>query len=159
MKGMLCILAFVIYLSLTGCSNNQAPENEDTVSYTAYEGYSYKGPRPSSDTTLFFQTTDKIGFNSLFFFVSDHNPNPTIPPEHFAVKKVISIVKYGNDYYDLKVKGITLVGTVLKVDYTSTLQSENMTWVAAIPLILALDADYQKIQFVENGKLVKEILL
>jgi hypothetical protein len=106
----------------------------------------------------FFQTTNKNDFDSLFYFISEGNPNPTIPLADFSAKKVISIVKYGNNFYDLKVADVSMAGNVLIIDYTSTLVSGNMTWTAAIPLIVTLNADYQKIEFIENEKLVKEMV-
>jgi hypothetical protein len=153
------MLSILVSLIFVGCSHSTEPINENPVAYKAYTGYSYCGPRPASDTTLFFQTTTKNGFDSLFYFISDHNPSPTIPLSDLSVKKVVSIVKYGNNYYLLQVTNVTLVSTTLKVYYESALKSANITWVAAIPLILTLDASYQSIDFIENGTQVKKLTL
>ncbi len=159
MKESVSIIFTALCLLVIGCSHSTEPSNETPVAYTAYAGYSYGGPRPASDTTLFFQTTNESGFDSLFFFVSDHNPSPTIPSSDLSGKKIVSIVKYGNNYYSLQMSKVTLLGTTLRVYYTSTLDSANMSWVAAIPLIVTLDANYQTIQFIENGKQVNELTL
>ncbi len=71
--------------------------------------------------------------------------------------KIISLVKYGNDYYSLSPTGVQLLGEILKVNFTSTLRAQDMTWVAAMPMILAVDANYQKIQYIENGNVVHEL--
>ncbi len=164
MKQSRGVQSLILCFSLAACSHSVGPGNETSVAYTAYTGYSYGGPRPASDTTLsfqttlFFQTTDERSFDSLFFFIAGFDSGPTIPLSDLSTKKVVSIVKYGNNYYSLQMTKITLLGTALKVYYTSTLESANMTWVAGIPLIATLDAKYQKIEFIENGKQVGELI-
>ena len=159
MKHLVSKQFIALCFFLIGCSQSTEPRNESSVAYTAYTGYSYGGPRPASDTTLFFQTTSESSFDSLFFFVSDHNSNPSIPSSDLSSKKVVSVVKYGNKYYTLQVSKVTLLGTTLKVYYESTLDSANMTWVAAIPLIVTQNATYQRIEFIENGTLVEELTI
>ncbi|MFH1219367.1 MAG: PKD domain-containing protein [Candidatus Eisenbacteria bacterium] len=127
------------------------------VPYEVYDRYSYCGPTAESDTTFFFHTTSKIAFDSLFFFIFDHNTRDTIPSADFSTKSAISIVKYSNDYYDLTVKAVRIRAETLDVQYTSTLIRENIGWYAAIPIIVMTDAVYHKIRFLENGQQIKEL--
>jgi hypothetical protein len=146
--------------SLLGCSDNIGLDSGilGLPWYNVYEGYSYGGPRPSTDTSLFFQTTNKDAFDSLFFFIYDHNIYDPIPPAELSSRKVVSIVKYGNNIYILKIQKIEILDGTLEIIYTSTLENKNMSWTAAISLIITLNADYHRIRFVENGKIVKEIV-
>lgn len=159
MKYLVSLPLLALCLFSMACSHSTEPSTEISVAYTSYRGYSYGGPYPSSDTTLFFHTTNETQFDSIFFLISDHNPNPTIPSSDLSSKKVISIVKYGNNYYSLQVSRVTLLDTKLKVYYTSTLQGADISWVAAIPLIITLDAKYDTVDFIENGTRVGQLAL
>jgi len=108
---------------------------------------------------MFFYLTTKSEFDSLFFFIFDHNPSDPIPEEDFSSGKFIAIVKYYNDYFRLKTKGACILDGVLSLEYTCTLVSENITWVAAIPLIITVETDFHKIRFIENGTQIKELAL
>ncbi|MGD0037560.1 MAG: hypothetical protein ABSC53_09735 [Bacteroidota bacterium] len=160
MKLYIFIVIICLVFSLPGCSKPSATENKtpSPVDYNLYTQYSYGGPRAQSDTTFYYCTTSKNAFDSLFFFIYDHNNIPdTIPSADFLTKKVISIVKYGNDIHALSVKGVNILDGILDVEYSDSLVTENKTWIAAIPLIITTSAGFQKIIFIENGKQLKEI--
>lgn len=148
-----------LIISLSGCSKPNTAENTtpSPVDYNVYTQYSYRGPGSPSDTTFYYYTTSKTAFDSLFYFIYDHNIPDTIPQADLSNKKVISIVKYGNDFYVLSVKGLSLLDGIITVDYSDSLVSENMTWTTAIPSIITTSADFQKIKLVENGITVKII--
>ena len=144
-----------------GCSKPGANENKTPVpvDYKVYTRYSYCGPESQSDTTFYYCTSSKTAFNSYFFFILDHNDNPdTIPSVDFSTKKVVSIVKYGNDFYILSVKGVSLLDKILEVEYSDSLIAQNMTWTISIPIIITTSADFQMIRFIENGKNSQEII-
>ena len=160
MKLYIFVLVVCIVVSLPGCSKPSTTKikTPTQVSYNLYTQYSYGGPRAQSDTTFYYCTNSRTIFDSLFFFIYDHNNNPdTIPSVDFLTKKVISIVKYGNDFHVLSVKEVSLLDGILDVEYSDSLVVENMTWIAAIPLIMTTNVDFQKIRFIENGKQLKEI--
>ena len=104
-------------------------------------------------------TSNKTAFDSLFQFLFIQQTPDTIPSNDFSTKKVISIVKYGNEFYDMAVNEFRLFNRVLIISYTSTLVHENMTFVVAIPLIITTNADFRRILFLENGKQIKELIL
>lgn len=151
----------ILSLILFGCSNSTEMSEEipEEVSYYAYRNYSYKGQRADSDTTFFYFTDTREGFDSLYFHINFTDTSTTIPEEDFVAKKIVSLVKFGNDYYRLSVESIGLLNNVLLVKYKSELISANMTWTAAIPLIITLEADFKHVRFYENENFVKEINL
>ena len=158
-----CVCVFALCAALAGCSDRGSfdggailPHGPTSLSYAVYHTYHYRGPLPASDTTMFFQTSSKSGFDSLFFYIADHNPYPRIPPEDLSLARTVSVVKYGNDYYSLQPASIMLLGNVLEVHYTSVLQAENLTWTPVTSMIVVVRADYQKVRFIENGKVVGE---
>jgi hypothetical protein len=150
----ICFLA-----GLWGCSKSSTTEAiaPSPVDFNVYTRYIYKGPESQSDTTFYYCTTTKAAFDALFYNIYDINNSDTIPASDFSTKKVISIVKYGNDFHVLNVKGLSLYEGILYVAYSDSLVSENMSWTAAIPLIITTGADFQMARFIENGALRKEI--
>jgi len=159
MKFCLFFTGICIVVNLLSCTTTNSPEDREPspIAYDSYDGYSYKGPKAQSDTTMLFYITSKIEFDSLFYFIFDHNTSDTIPTVDFSSKKILAIVKYGNDYYRLKVIGAGILDGILNLEYTCTLVSENITWVAAIPLIITVETDFHKIRFIENGTQIKEL--
>ncbi len=151
----------IIGLIQYGCSNSTevSEERPAEVSYSMYRNYSYKGQRANSDTTFYYFTDTREGFDSLYFHINDIDTSATIPEEDFVAKKIVSLVKFGNDYYRLSVESIGLLNDVLLVKYKSELITANMTWTAAIPLIITVEADFKHVRFYENENFVKEINL
>ena len=148
-----------LVVSLFGCTKNNSVENGTPlpVDYNVYNRYSYRGPIAQSDSTFYYCTKSKTDFDSLFFSTFGPSIPDTIPSVDFSTKKVISIVKYGNDFHVLSVKGVTLLNGILEVAYSDTLVSENLKWITVIPIIITTNANFQKIKFVENGIFKKEI--
>jgi len=161
MKTSKIIKALWLCLIFLSCSfiKNPLSKTGTPVAYDTYEGYSYRGQRVNSDTTFFFITTNKADFDSLYHYIFIHPPYDTIPSADLSTKKVISLVKYGNDFYKMEVKDVSLFDGILIVNYTSILTDENMTWVAAIPLILTTGADFKRVVFIENGIKIKELVI
>jgi hypothetical protein len=159
MKLFVFFLGILLALHSLDCSKATAPnlENPTPVPFTQYDRYSYGGPRASSDTTFFYLTTTKPTFDSLFHFIFDHNVPDTIPCADFSTKQIFSVVKYGNNIYELKTTSVDLIDGVLRVQYTCNLVSENMTWTAAIPMIITAKAEFRKVRFIENGVQLCEI--
>jgi hypothetical protein len=167
MKISFAFLVLPLVLASFNCSTAvspgpQLPSTEPRrpipVAYSMYDQYSYRGLRPQTNSTLFFYTTTKSAFDSLFFFVYDHSTGDTIPAADLRTKKVIAVVKYGDNYYDMSVREVGIRDGSLVVEYNCNLVTQNMTWIAAIPIIITTSADFHKIQFVENGMNVKEIV-
>lgn len=157
MKQFVCLSIVMFCLVMSACSPSIPPNDEPTVSFTAFRGYYYRGARPASDTTLFFHTGTQKDFDALFTFIADHNPEPTIPASDLSAKKMISVVKYDHTTYDLQATRVTLVDNVLKVYYTSKAKGDKTSATFATSLIFAVNANYQKILFIENGAQVQEL--
>jgi len=156
MKYLIHFLGICLLVLLLFCSTANTPD-DDASFYTVYERYSYRGPGADADTTFYFFLTSKSTFDSLFFFIFDHNIPDTIPQVDFATKKILAIVTYSNDYYELGIDSVSLYESTLNVEYSCTLEQENMSWTAAIPIIITIDADFIKVRFIENGNQVFEI--
>ena len=161
MKLNLIIVGVCVILYIQGCSNPSTSDSNmsSLVDYTVYTRYNYGGPKAQFDTTFYFCTRSKTAFDSLFYFVSDHSDHPdTIPLVDFSTKKVISIVKYGNDFSVVSVKSVSLLDKVLNVEYSDSLIAENVTWTISIPIIITTGVDFRMIRFNENGKILRELI-
>ena len=157
MKYLIPIFCLVFCFCSTTTEQDEASSDD---SYTSYDGYSYKGEEPSSDTTFFYCIDTKEGFDSLFYRFPYHlNTAAVIPESEFLAKRVISIVKCGDDYYDMEIESVRILKDTLQVKYKAILQAENMTWTAAIPLIMTVDSAFTRIRFYENSKEINEIIL
>jgi hypothetical protein len=87
----------------------------------------------------------------LFFFIYTR-PNPdTIPKVDLASKKVLAVVKYGNDVYDMSVDTVTCSKRTLEMHYTCTMTDENIGSTLAQSLLIVTDANFEKVRFFENG--------
>ena len=160
MKRKLTYLIPIFFIVFCYCKySTEQDETASNVSYTSYDGYSYKGEKSLSDTTFFYYTTTKEDFDSLFFFIYDHNPAPRIPEKEFLANRVISIVKYGNDYYELEVENMNILNGTLHIKYKAILEAENMSWTAAIPIIVTVDTVFEQICFYENNEKIYEIII
>jgi hypothetical protein len=160
MKYFIIILSASVLIQLLGCHNsvNANDENEGIKEeYNIYKGYFYKGQKYFTDTTLTYHFFNKTNFDALF----QPSPPPmepdTIPSTEFYTKEVITILKYGNKYFEMKITSIERLREKLLVKYTSELKADSMSWTAAIPMIITTKGGYSKIKFYENGELIKEI--
>ena len=161
MKLFFKTITFCFMISLFACSSSNEPYGDDTepVEFQVYDDYSYRGPTAESDCTFFYCITSREEFDSLFFFIFDHNTNDTIPSADFLTKTILSIVKYGNDYYEMVVKDVCLNEQTLEIKYNCELIRENMSWTAAIPVIITVDVDFDKVSFIENDYRFRDIIL
>lgn len=157
MKNLFFAAIPVLFLALTFCSCENATDNSGLtpVQFKVYEKYYYQGPDPQGDMTLFYWTRGRSAFSSLFIYLSDVLPVDTIPKADLDSLETVSIVKYGNDMYDLGIALVYLKGDTLQVEYTATLLKENMTFTVALPIIVMVDASFKYIKFYENGTPVK----
>jgi hypothetical protein len=90
--------------------------------------------------------------------IYDHQSPVLIPDEDFGRKKIFSVVKYGNNIYSIKVKELKKTNNVLYLYYNSEKLVSNMTWTAAIPLVITANVDFKKVVFIENDIKIGEIL-
>lgn len=160
MKKIVLFIVTLFCFAFLNCEDSTGLKTiESDVRYTEYAGYSYKGKEFTSNTTLFHCTKTKEDFDLFFYFISDHNQSVEIPSEDFTAKKVVSIVKYGNDFYELKIENISILNEALIVNYKATIKEENMSWVAATPLLVTVSENFKRVIFLENGEKIKEISL
>jgi hypothetical protein len=159
MKTLICSVLPLLFVALTlsSCDNGTDSSGVTPVSYRTYANYYYQGPRPQSDTTLFLITTSKSAFDRLFMYMGLGLPVDTIPRADLNSQAAISIVKYGNDSYNLDIALAYLRGDTLQIEYTSTLLMENMSFTVAHSVIVMVNATFRAIKFYENGQLVKQM--
>lgn len=150
-------LVFAIVLSFSSCDfvfNTSSPE--ETLPFSTHEGYSVK--RGLAEGTHFFAFHDKTSFDEVFYWISDHNPRQPIPETYFATKIIVAVIKKGNRYWQMTVRKASFRDRNVTVDYAARLVVEDMSWTAAIPLVISIPiVDYESIAFVENGATVKII--
>lgn len=122
-----------------------------------YTGYSYRGPRASGDSTFFYHTAGIPQFDALFYYIMDEGRHDTIPRADIATQRAVSVVKWGNEAYDLGVALAYLRGDTLELEYTSTLLRANMSYTIAQSMIVMVDASFHTVKFIENGALIKKM--
>jgi hypothetical protein len=153
------IIIIYIFSQILGCIDSTNP-NPDTVrlNYTSYTGYYLKNTvKVNNDTTLMYYFDKKNSFDTKFGYIYDHFKPDTIPASDFEKKQILAIVKVSNNFYVMNVKEIELYGNILYVKYNCDLKASNMTWTAAIPLVITINGKYTRIKFIENGLQVGEI--
>lgn len=151
MKLSLTIFLLSLIL-LTNCEDPNELNRE--VNFTQYTGYSYKSSLAVSGSTDRYYLKSKEAFDELFYFIYDHNEEPQIPESVLENFEIIGIVKCGNFLCELNVDSIIQTENNLAVYYRSEIIEDNLSWTAAIPIIVTFQADVQNVTYFENGKLV-----
>ena len=149
----------LLLFALITCSCNSGTESSEVTSVpsTVYTKYYYHGPRPQSDTTLYFVTSTKSAFDALFQYNGVDLPVDTIPRTDLNSQVALSIVKYGHRSYHMDLALVYLRRDTLNVEYTSTLLSEHMSFTVAMSMIVMVNTTFRGIKFFENGQLVKSL--
>ncbi len=151
--------SIIIAIGLVACtkSDNPVTNSPTDMTYNVYDRYYYIGRRPAGDSTMFYWTTSKARFDSLFDIFVIKNPTDTIPRNDFAVKNIVSFVKYGYNQYTIAVDTVTLSGGTLDVRYTSSILVGDMTSTVAQSVIITTYAQFDHVEFIENGTKAGEI--
>ncbi len=151
--------SIVLAIGLVACtkSDNPVTNPPGDMTYNVYDRYYYIGRRPAGDSTMFYWTTSKARFDSLFVILRVKNQTDTIPRNDFAVKNIVSFVKYGYNQYTIAVDTVTLSGGTLDVRYTSSILVGDMTSTIAQSVIITTYAQFDRVEFIENGTKAGEI--
>ena len=106
--------------------------------------------------------TDKAGFDSVLYWIGDHNPYEPIPDADFQTRIFPVVIKRGNSYWEMDVYSVTYVqnGQILNVYFRSKLVADDMTWIALIPLVASVQTgEYSTVNFYENGEFMSSVPL
>ncbi len=153
----LAITLLVLALTVCSCETGTTTPGTSPVSYKVYDKYYYIGPKGQTDTTYYWSTTGKTSFDALFQFLAEPSPVDTVPRADLESQHAISLVKHGNDWYDLGIGLVYLKGDTLQVEYTATVQRKDMTYTVVQSRIAMVDARFSMVRFIENGLTVKLI--
>jgi len=131
---------------------------EQSINSVPIKGYFVSNKAVLASSTEFLIIKGQNEFDKIFL----RNPPPfdqaKITKVDFQTRFVIAVIKESNNYWKMKVNRILFQDEILKIDYTANKVVKNMRWTAAIPLIVMIkNISYTKVQFFENGKLIKEM--
>jgi hypothetical protein len=125
--------------------------NDTAVVFSEYPEYYCIDKTLKPDTTAFYFFDNKSDFENKFNMIYDHRTPKTIPSEEFKERKILSVVKLSNNYYELKINSISKKDNILFIDYSSEKKASNMTWTAIISLVITTPASFDHAVFYENG--------
>jgi len=151
--SLLCLLG-------SRCSNPIGPDDQRPTPFRVHDGYSVKNTFVEDGPTTCLVFRDKATFDSILYWIADHNPYEPIPDADFQTRVFPVVIKKGNSYWTMDVDRVGYVPNdrTLHVYFRATLVSDNMSWIAVIPLVLSLQSgDYAAVRFYENGALVGSV--
>lgn len=130
------------------------------VRYDRYGGYFVSNKFEPDAAVSFRVIQDQKSFDKVFGVAKVmHDTSHRLPPNLFATHMVVAVVKRGKATWSYKVDSVTTETGILMVRYTARNHPSTSAEFAS-PLILSVPkAKFSLVQFVENGKLAKEIKL
>jgi len=130
----------------------------DKLAFDSYSGYFVSNKFEPNAPESFVIATDQGQFDNVFgvgFVMRDKSHR--LAKDAFASNIVIAAVKRGNAPCDYTVEGVSVTDGVVEFKYKATVGNPG-TATFASPLIVSIPkGEYKAIQFVENGKPVKEL--
>lgn len=159
-RVMLLSFFGIFCLSQNRCATPFGPDDQRPVRFSVHLGYSVKGSFVESGPTTWLVFDDKAGFDAVLYWISDHNPHEPIPDGDFQSKILPVVIKKGNSYWEMTADRVCYVQAdkTLHVYYRAIKVADDMSWVAAIPLVVSIQAvDYSLASFYENGELVGSV--
>ncbi|MEI6192827.1 MAG: hypothetical protein WCS42_00690 [Verrucomicrobiota bacterium] len=145
-------------LALAFCSAAGAVASPQDVSFDSYSGYFVSNQFEPDASALFVVATDRRQFGHVFgsaFVMGDKSHR--LPEDVFQSRLVVAAIKRGGATWAFKVEKVTQQDGIVELRYTAT-ESESGSATFACPLIVSLPkGEYNAVQFVENGKLVKQV--
>jgi hypothetical protein len=130
-------------------------QTQKDVSYTNVKGYSFVGQ--DDMPVMYYAISSQKEWEKLFQPCSGHH-QLEVTPIDWKNQMVIALVKNGNEYWVMKPQKAYLDEGELLFEYQAHQNDKNMSWKAAVPLIILVPrGNYKAIQFVENGAIIRKI--
>lgn len=162
--GVLLLSATIAGLSpapsLVLFADDAPPATESKLVFDTYSGYFVSNQFEPDNAASFVVIDNKPQFNKVFgaaFVMGDKAHR--LPKDAFQSNLVLAAIKRGKAVWEYKVEGAGETKGVVELRYTTTeKKSDSATF--ACPLIVSIPkGQYTAVQFVENGKPRKKIVL
>lgn len=81
-----------------------------------------------------------------------------ISKDEFSRNFMVSILKQGNNFWEMSVKRAVIKGKELSIYYTADCTRKKMSWVANCFVLVSIEkASFNTVKFYENNKLIKTL--
>ena len=151
-------LTLVVLMLLTAASLVQAAPATQPVAFDTHDGYFVSNKFEPDVPTSFVVFQDQKAFDKVFgsaFVMNDKHHR--LPKDAFESKMVVATIKRGKAVWTYKVEAVRAEAGILTLRY-STKTEAHPTAEFACPLIVSIPkGDYVAVQFIEDGKVVKNI--
>lgn len=149
---MLKIL-FTLWLSAGILHTLQAPARID---FEPVRGYTFIGP-DTDLSMLFFTIKTQKQWDTTFQPYPGHYPRKVTRVD-FNQHDAIALIKNGYDYWFLRPQKVEVENGEVNLYYEAYLSEPNLSWKAAIPLIVLIPkGTYKAVRYIENGRVVKRL--
>ncbi|MBI5835214.1 MAG: hypothetical protein HZB16_23150 [Armatimonadetes bacterium] len=128
------------------------------VEHDEHDGYFVKNTFEPDAPTSFLALRDQAAYNNVFGagFVMDDRQH-RLPKNAFADSVVFAAIHRGHDFYEYRVRHVTVLDGVLRIEYLANTH-QNVDATFACPLIVRVPRGaYRAVEFAENGKVVKRL--
>jgi len=159
-QAILVIFSGVLCLFQAGCANPYGPDDQRPIQVWVHNGYSVKSTFEGQGSTSFLLFKDRASFDSVLYWIADHNPYEPIPDADFQTRIFPVVIKKGNSFWVMGVERVCYVqkDKTLYIYCRATLVADNMSWVAIIPLVSSIQTiDYSTVRFYENGEFISSV--
>ncbi|MCX6998610.1 MAG: hypothetical protein NTV49_16385 [Kiritimatiellaeota bacterium] len=133
-------------------------DEETKLAFDTYSGYFVSNQFEPDAPVSFVVIGDQQQFDKIFgaaFVMRDKAHR--LPPNAFESLLVIAAIHRGAAVWEYKVEGVVLRAGVVELRYATT-ATKSASATFACPLIVSIPrGGYQAVQFVEDGKRVKQL--
>ena len=156
-----CISLCLIFSGLvTPVFSNPPAADGKIVKHEVYSGYFVSNQFESQQTRSYVDARTRQQFDRVFgvaFVMGDKSHR--LAPGTFQSQRVLAVIRRGMEFCTYRVKSVTEHEGSIHVHYeTEVKKSESASF--ACPLIISIPrGSYQAIEFHENKKLVKRLVL
>jgi hypothetical protein len=145
---------FSVLMAVWAASSWAAEQTK--LPFDTYSGYFVSNKFEADAATSFVVIDDQAQFDQVFgvaFVMGDKSHR--LPKDAFQSNVVLAAIKRGNAHVEFKVEGVAVELGVVHLRYAVTSRATPDTTFAC-PLIVSIPrGDYQAVEFIEDGKLVK----
>ena len=133
---------------------------QQDVSFDTYSGYFVSNQFEPDASASFVVAADRKQFDKVFGVASVMaDKSHRLPEDAFQSRLVAAAIKRGSSTWTYKMERVSQQDGLVELCYTAT-ESKSGSATFACPLIISIPrGQYKAIQFVENGKPVKQIMV
>lgn len=128
------------------------------VEYTVHSGHFERNDSGLSGPASYLVVDDRAAFDRLFGVAFTMGPRPkVVPDDAFGSKRVVAVIRRGNQVWTYKVAGVTVADGVLTVRYTSSAEDHPGATFASPMIVSVPRGSYRQVVLVENGNVVGRV--